>query len=105
MREFKQHMKALNEIDDHSEVGRDYCEKASTMILGYVCLTFEYHGDTQWLSSKTLHYIFKEHTHHAQACDRWLVNYEAGEYSFPICQVTLSKHHIMTHGNIIVNLP
>ena len=57
MEEFKRYMTALNGIDDHSEVGKDYFEKVATVFLDRFRLTFEKHVVSQWRSSKTLHYI------------------------------------------------
>ena len=104
MDEFKPYMKALNGIDNHSPVGRQYFDKVTTVFLERFRLTFEKHVALQWRSPETLHYMLGGNPHLAQALCRWLVDDGQDEYSFPDQEVTLDSHHKMTHGDVVVNL-
>ena len=112
MKEFKRYVRALNGVGHDDEVGHDFFERMTAVFFERFRFTFEKHVANQWRSSETLHYILGGDKHHAHAFARWLVDYSgrtmggdiADSYSFPDRQVTLARHHKMTHGNITVNL-
>ena len=124
MPEFNRYNTAYSGIGE-GEINKEYFDKATRTFFERFRYIFEKHIASEWLESKTLHYMLMGDKHHAHWLARWLVEYKQLKRDddatigvededesmqietcmFPSKDIELGSHHTRTKGKPVkVNL-